>query len=212
MVDPIRIFIVNDQLVYKTHLPDLIKTEADLIIVGEADNIYHPHHLTPDLKLDLLIFNLTDALAMAATTIVSMRYFYTHLPILVISDEPGDDDVRALLAAGVAGYVLRDEGAVVLNHAIRTVVLGGTWFSPHIAAHISGWAKEASVASSNHLTPRESEVITLVAQGYTNAQIACALGITERTVRFHLEHIFARWGVRNRMQAVMLAQQYGWLG
>ena len=211
MVDPIRIFIVNDQLVYKTNLPDLIRTEPDFMVIGEADNVYYPHHLHSNLMPDLLIFNLTNAKVMAATMIVSINQLYPQLPVLIVSPEPNADELRALLAAGIVGYVLSNEGVVMLLHAIRTVVLGGTWFSSRIVAYISGWAQESS-NPTHHLTPRESEVMILVAQGYTNTQIAHALGIAERTVRFHLEQIFTRWGVHNRMQAVMLAQQYGLLG
>ena len=120
--------------------------------------------------------------------------------------------MHGLVAAGVAGYVLKDEIEEAVVRAIRTVMQGGTWFSRKVVDKLARPAtEEASPAEKPALTERELEVLRLLARGYSNAQIAKAMSITERTVRFHMEKILAKLGVSNRTEAVAVATQHGWI-
>ncbi len=114
------------------------------------------------------------------------------------------------MVAGVAGYVLKDEIEEAVVRAIRAVMQGDTWFSRTVVEKLARPAAgEAPLAEKPVLTERESEVLRLLAQGYTNIQIAETLSIAGRTVRFHLRNICDKIGVRSRVEATIWAVQHG---
>ncbi len=119
--------------------------------------------------------------------------------------------VRSLIAAGAEGYVLKEEATLVVVRAIRTVVQGDTWFSRAIVDKMARLGiGEQPAAGSPVLTERETQVLRLVAKGKTNAAIANALCIAEPTVRFHLQSVYDKIGVRSRTQAAIWAVKHGW--
>ncbi len=123
-----------------------------------------------------------------------------------------DDDayVHGLVAAGVAGYVLKDEIEEAVVRAIRTVMQGDTWFSRTVVETLARAAtSEAPPSTKPALTEREVEVLRLLARGYSNAHIAQELGISGPTVRFHLRNIYDKTGLQSRTEAVAWAIQQG---
>jgi DNA-binding NarL/FixJ family response regulator len=120
-----------------------------------------------------------------------------------------DDDVyvRGLVAAGVAGYVLKDEIEEAVVRAIRAVMQGDTWFSRSVVEKLAQLAAEAPPTEQPTLTKRELEVLRLLVRGYSNIRIAQELDVSEPTVRFHLRNIYAKAGLQSRTEAVAWALQ-----
>jgi len=112
-----------------------------------------------------------------------------------------------MLETGVAGYLSDPEAPIA--EAVQAAAQGKTWLSPEVIARMAAFARDDEDPGPAGLTSRESEVLQLVAKGYTNARIAQKLGISKRTVRFHLGNIFARLGVSNRTEAVVEAIRRG---
>jgi len=148
----------------------------------------------------------------AFKTVAFLREHCPQVKAVMLTAYDDDAYVHGLVAAGVAGYVLKDEIEEAVVRAIRAVMQGDTWFSRSVVEKLARPAtSEAPLAEKPALTERELEVLRLLARGHTNAQIAEAMSIAERTVRFHMEKILAKLSVSNRTEAVAVATQRGWI-
>jgi len=128
--------------------------------------------------------------------------------ILAYSAYADDAEIQGMLDAGAAGYVLKQEPPAKVIEAIRTVARGGKWFSQKVAARMAEWIYEPP-GLSNELTEREEQVLRLLVKGVTDRESATELGITERTVRFHLQNIYSKLKVGRRTGAVAWAIRNG---
>jgi DNA-binding NarL/FixJ family response regulator len=124
--------------------------------------------------------------------------------VIIFSAYAGAERVRAAMEAGARAYILKGSPAEELLHAIRTCVAGGIVFGRGIEPPFARGSADAPTA-------RESEVLELLANGHSNAQIAARLGISERTVKFHITSLFARLGAKRRTEAVAIARDRGYL-
>ena len=208
---PIRILIVDDHPVVREGLVGMISTQSDMQVVGEAGNgleaIRQAHLLSPDLILmDLQMPNLDGAAA--------IRQIRKELPdcrILVLTAFDSDERILHSIEAGAQGYLLKGVPRDELFRAIRVVAEGGSLLQPSVAAklltRVGQMLKQEE--TTEHLTDREMEVLRLLARGHRNKEIAEALVISERTVKFHVGVIFQKLGVTNRAEAVSKAIQTG---
>lgn len=128
--------------------------------------------------------------------------------VLIFTAYQTEERVLGAIRAGARGYLLKGASAEEIAHAIRVVHAGGSYLAPGVATRVLAEVGSPR-RSTGTLTAREQEVMQQVAEGLSNKQIARALGITERTVKFHLTSIFNRLGAENRAQAVALALQQG---
>jgi DNA-binding NarL/FixJ family response regulator len=124
-------------------------------------------------------------------------------PVLVLSAYASDEQIDAVLRAGARGYLLKGAAVGEIERAIRAVARGETVLDPRIASRV------AALAHAPRLSPRERDVLRLLADGNSNKEIAAALRVTERTVKFHVTSIFNKLGAENRAQAVTIAHQRG---
>ena len=130
--------------------------------------------------------------------------------VLALSAYADDPYVRGMMKAGVVGYLLKEEAPGAIVGAVRAAARGEGRFSPAVAARMAAWVREESPALPiADLTEREREVLQLLAKGWYNQRIAEELGISERTVRFHLRNVCDKIGVDSRMEAVVWAVQQG---
>lgn len=155
----------------------------------------------PDL--DLLLVDLRMPGANGIDTIRELRALAPQVPLVVVSAEEDPSQVAALLGLGVSGYVPKSEPPGVIVSAVRLVLAGGTYVPPRLL--VAG--AKADVGLSE-LTPRQVEVLRLLAQGLPNKSIANALGVSEGTVKVHLIAVFRALNVRNRTAAVLAAQRH----
>ena len=130
-----------------------------------------------------------------------------HARVLVLTAYDDDAYVRGLLAAGIAGYVLKDEAPDVLVDAVRGVAHGGTWFSRAVVA-VLALPPRPAVAAGPTLTNRERELLALLARGWDNARIAQELRLGEQTIRNYLSRLYGKLGVQTRAEAIVWAHAH----
>lgn len=201
---PIRILVVDDHPVVRDGLTGMLAGPSDLDVVGEAANgneaILAVQRLHPDVVLMDLQMPHTDGVA-ATAAITDAHPDVRVLVLTTYDDAPG---IRAALAAGAAGYLLKDTRRDELFAAIRHVATGGTALSPAAAASLA-----TNPAPATSLTEREIDILERVAEGASNRDVAAALYISEATVKTHLVHIYDKLGVSDRTAAVTTALRAG---
>ncbi len=146
----------------------------------------------------------------ADETVTCLRKHCPQVKVIVLTAYDDDAYVHGLVAAGVAGYVLKDEIEEAVVRAIRTVMQGDTWFSRAVVETLARPATaEAPPAEKPTLTDRELEVLRLVTHGLSNKEIGEALLVRERTVEFHVGNILKKLGVALRVEAAVWAKEHG---
>ena len=207
----IRILIVDDHLLVRTGLRMLIDNEPDMMVVGQAatraEAITLAQTERPNLVLldiDLGNENGLDFLSELSTTVPGVH-------VLVLTGLRDVDSHRRAARLGAAGVVLKEHAADVLLKAIKKVHQGEVWLDRSLMGSLfremtQGLAyADAEAAKISTLTPREREVVTLIAEGLKNRDIAARLFISETTVTHHLSSVFAKLGVSDRLELVIYA-------
>jgi DNA-binding NarL/FixJ family response regulator len=205
-----RLLIVDDHPIVREGLAAVLEDQPDFAVVGSAGSAADAIRLTEAHQPDVLLLDLELGTESGIETIPRLLEACPSMKILVFTAYDTDERVFGALKAGVKGYLLKGASAGEIARAIRTVHGGGSYLEPRVAEKVVAEAT-APRRAGDRLSQREREVLRLAADGLANKQIARALGITERTVKFHIASIFAKLGAENRAQAVSLALRKGWL-
>lgn len=211
----IRVLLVDDQNLIRSGLKVVLQTESDIEIVGEACDgqraIEKVETLMPDVVLMDIYMPVMDGVT--ATKIISERFSGVKVLVLTTFDE--DEYVADALRCGAMGYLLKDMPTEELAGAIRTVSKGYTQIGPGLVEKIMAKLTVPTPSTPpslppgwSELTPREKEILKLIAAGLTNKEIAKTLFITEGTVKNHVTNILHRLNVRARTQAAILANSF----
>jgi DNA-binding NarL/FixJ family response regulator len=212
MAGKIRVLLADDHAVLREATAELVDHQPDLEVVGQAgtgeETIDQAKKLNPDVVvMDIAMPRLNG---LEATRSIAAGCPGTR--VLVLTAHEDAQHVISLLEAGAVGYLPKTVSLNELLNAIRATSRGESVLPPSVASvvvrHLSG-TKEETVQED--LTPREMEVLRLVAEGLTNHQIARQLGLSVRTVEAHLTHIYAKLDVGSRTEAALLAQRRGWI-
>ncbi len=205
-MSPVRVFIVDDHPVLRQGVSTLLKSAGRIEIVGEAATGYDALALIPVLQPDLVILDAALPDMSGAKVAEQLQQQYPALPILVLSAYNSIEYVERFIAAGVAGYLLKEEASQLIINAVMGIARGEReWYSRQIQEQIVERSK--SFKDGYPLTRREKEVLREVAQGKTNYAICMALHISEKTVEKHLETIYRKLSVHSRTEAVVNALQ-----
>jgi DNA-binding NarL/FixJ family response regulator len=209
----VRVLIADDHPVFRFGLRTLLKADPMMEVVGEATNgeeaITQASALHPEVIL--MDLNMPGINGFEAVRRIQAEHPEMHILVLTMFDD--DDSVFAAMRAGARGYLLKGaEGGETLQ-AIRVVSMGEAIFSPTIAQRLMQYFGAPRPASPSQpfpdLTEREREVLTLIAQGYTNQAIAEQLVISPKTVRNHISSIFSKLQVTSRLEAILRAKDAG---
>jgi DNA-binding NarL/FixJ family response regulator len=210
----IGVLLVDDQELVRSGFRVLLEAEPDLEVVGEAADgragVDAARRLRPDIVLMDIRMPHLDGLA--ATRAIVGSGISTRVVILTTYDL--DEYVYDALRAGASGFMLKDVRASALVDAIRTVADGGGLLAPSVTRRLIGkFSKQPGPGERDRvlamLTRREAEVLGLIAQGLTNAELADRLMISEATAKTHVSRILLKLGLRDRVQAVVLAYECG---
>jgi DNA-binding NarL/FixJ family response regulator len=204
MEKPIRILVVDDHSAIRRGLAATLDPEPDMEVVGAAANREDAIQMWLQLRPDITLMDL--ALKGGDGGVVAIREIRKDAPgakIIVYSVLTGDEDVYQALQSGAVTFITKDISDEELVGTIRDVHSGGRPIPPDIAR------KLADRLTTSSLTPREVEVLSLVASGNRNKEIAYALSISEETVQGHMKHILAKLGVNDRTRAAVVAAQRG---
>jgi DNA-binding NarL/FixJ family response regulator len=198
----IRILLVDDHIVLRMGLTTATNGEPDMEVVADADNgpgaikAYRAH------RPDVVVLDLRMPGPNGVETIRTLRDEFREARVLVFSNYASGDEVYQAIKAGACGFVVKDMPLNRLLDAIRKIHLGEQYIPPEIAMQIS----ERVVSQ---LTPRELEVLRLVAKGLSNKEIGADLHVVEGTIKIHLTNILAKLGVSDRTQAILAAVKRG---
>jgi DNA-binding NarL/FixJ family response regulator len=212
-VEKIQILLVDDNTPLRGGLRTLLQSTPDIEVIGEAatgaEAIAQAAHLQPDVIL--MDIKMPDLNGIEATRqIVNTS---PHIRILILTMFEDDDSVFAALRAGALGYLLKGALKNEILRAIRSVSNGEAIFGPSIAKRLMQFfatpRQPAPPQAFPELTERELEILTLIAQHYTNPEIAERLSLSPKTVRNHVSNIFAKLQVADRAQAIMRAREAG---
>jgi len=208
--NPIRILIADDHPIVREGLAMMLGTQPDFTVVGEAANGVEVIETGIALQPDVILLDLEMPLMDGLETMRRLRELCPNVRVLVFTAFDTDDRIVGAVQAGAKGYLLKGAPRAEIFNAIRVVAAGGSLLQPIVASrlmqHITNLRDEIP---AEPLTERETGVLQLLAQGKTNREIATALVITERTVKFHISSILAKLGAGNRTEAVTLAVQRG---
>ena len=212
----IRLLIVDDQELVRTGFRLFLETQDDLEVVGEAGDGEEAIELAHDLRPDVILMDIrmprVDGVEATARLTASGL---TPPRVLVLTTFDLDEYVFGALRAGAAGFLLKDAPRERLVEAIRVVHAGEALLSPSITRRlVEDFAArtdplEPSATLLEELTPREREVLVLVARGLSNGEIAKRLVVTEATVKSHVGSLLMKLGLRDRVQAVVFAYEHG---
>ncbi|GAA4905884.1 two component transcriptional regulator, LuxR family [Stackebrandtia albiflava] len=195
----IRLLIVDDHPIVRGGLRDTFADAEDIVVVGEAGDGAEGVARAKALAADVVLMDLrmpgTDGVA--ATAI--LREEAPNARVLILTTFDGESDVLPAIEAGAFGYLLKDALPEELARAVRAAARGESVLAPSVTQHLMGQVRRPGAGT---LTDRERQVLQLVANGSSNREAAAALFIGEASIKTHLQHIYDKFGVRDRASAV----------
>jgi DNA-binding NarL/FixJ family response regulator len=207
MSEPLTVLLADDHPMFREGVRFTLGREPDLRVVGEAATGTEALRLAEELDPDVVVMDLAmpEVGGLEATRRLAERGARCRVLVLTMSED--DESVFAALRAGAGGYLVKGADPEQVVSAIRAVALGHAVFGPHLAARMLTFFAEPGPPAGpdlpDDLSAREREVLTLLADGLSNAEIGRALFISPITVRNHLSNIFAKLQVTNRRQAML---------
>jgi DNA-binding NarL/FixJ family response regulator len=210
----VRVLIADDQSLVRAGFRLVLENHADIEVVGEASNGHEAVHGAGRLQPDVVLMDIRMPVldGIAATAQITQRH---PARVLVLTTYDLDEYVYDALQAGASGFLLKDTPPEQLAGGIRAVAAGEALLAPTVTRRLIeefarvGPASRARPAALDELTPRELEVLRLLARGMSNAEIAAHFVLGETTVKTHVAHVLNKLGLRDRVQAVVLAYESG---
>ena len=207
---PIRVLIADDHPVVRAGIKTMLEKEPGLCVVGEIAEGDRVEALTRQWRPDVLVLDVNMPGLDPVSVTRHLREQYPALNVLVLTAYDDDAYVTGLLAAGATGYLLKEEALDTLVAAIRAVAKGESWLSQRVAGRLARKAvAPVRAAEIEPLTPREREVLRLLALGLSNDGIADRLYIAKRTVQNHVSNIYSKLNLDSRAEAVLYAIRHG---
>jgi DNA-binding NarL/FixJ family response regulator len=216
----IRILLVDDQTIIRQGLRSLLESQADFQIVGEAENgksaiaLVERLYDTPK-QPDLILMDVRMPVMDGVAAIKKLSEQFSSIPVLVLSTFDDDEYITQAMQFGAKGYLLKDTAIEDIAAAIITAIKGYTQLGPGLFQKFLTTSSQYHYPLSQELaitlqalSPREKEVLSLIAKGASNKEIAQELYIAERTVKAHVTSILSQLNLRDRTQAAILATQY----
>jgi DNA-binding NarL/FixJ family response regulator len=209
----IRVLLADDQALVRAGFRMILGAESDIEVVGEAADGREAVALAEELSPDVVLMDVRMPVmdGIEATGRLVVRDVAPRVLVLTTFDL--DEYVYGALRAGASGFLLKDAPEEQLIAGIRIVADGGSLFAPSVTRRLierfAGSQPTSSLRELDELTPRELDVLRLVARGLSNAEIAATLVVSEHTVKTHVAHILRKLDLRDRVQAVVLAYETG---
>jgi DNA-binding NarL/FixJ family response regulator len=208
--DRISVLLMDDHVVVREGLRALLERQADIRVVAEAGSVREA--LESDASPDVVVADLVLPDDRGADVVRRLRERHPDSAVLVLTMVDNPTDVQRCLAAGARGYVLKETASTELVDAVRTVAGGGDYLQPSLDAALAKWREtpgRVHARAIDELTPRERDVLRLIALGHTNAEIAAMLHVSIRTVENHRASVLRKLGLRTRADLVRQANEAG---
>ncbi len=210
--ETIRVLLADDHAVVRAGIRQFLEQDPRITVVAEAGDGLAAQQLIAETQPDVAVLDIQMPGASGIEVARWIRQHHRRVGILVLTAYDDDPYVMAVLQAGANGYVLKTAAPTDIIRAVHDVFAGRSALDPIIANKVlRRISREDAQSKVQPLTPREMEVLRLVARGHTNKAIAVQLHISDRTVQGHLAHIFSKLNAASRTEAVMRAVSLGWL-
>jgi DNA-binding NarL/FixJ family response regulator len=213
--EPIRVLVADDQTMVREGLRMILDAQPDITVVAEAGDGAAALRETAARRPDVVLMDIRmpgmDGLRATERLVASG----SSARVLVLTTFGHDEYLYAAMRAGASGFLLKDSPRAQLIHAVRTVAQGAALLDPVLTRRlIEEWVRRPPPSAGvpedlRRLTPRELEVVTELARGRSNAEIAAHLVLSETTVKSHVAHVLDKLGLRDRIQAVVLGYECG---
>lgn len=210
----IRILIVDDHELLREGLKVMLSRESDMEVVGEASGGLTALAKCRELKPDVVVLDLKLPDMDGVEVCRQLQEEMPDVAVLMLTTFSDSDLVLSAVKAGARGYVVKDVLGMDLKRAIRAVARGEVSMDPKVVGHLIHHMREPSRESEEGRSPlnrQQVTIIRLVAQGYTNREIAEQMFLSEKTVKGYLAEALRRMGVKNRVEAAMVASRQGWI-
>lgn len=216
MTAPVRVLVCDDQVMVRTGLVTIIDAQPDLEVVGECGDGRTAVDLAGELGPDVVVMDIRMPVldGIEATRLLAGAGVSQAVKVLVVTTFNLDEYVYEALRAGASGFLLKDAPPAQLLHGIRTVATGAALLDPEVTRRLVG-VHAARIRPAERapddipVTPRELEVLHLIADGLSNSEIAATLQISQETVKTFVSRILSKLGLRDRVQAVVYAYRHG---
>ena len=199
----IRVLCVDDHALVRKGIASILANEGDIQLVGEASNGREAVQKYRDLQPDIVLMDLRMPEMTGVDATREIRKDAPDAKIIALTSYDGDQDIYKAIEAGVRGYILKEMVHTKVIDAIRTVQAGKRLMPAEVAERLSEYFPQVA------LTPREVEVLSYVARGLANKEIAHQLGTASGTVKMHVQNILAKLGASDRTHAVTIALERG---
>jgi two-component system, NarL family, response regulator LiaR len=206
----IRVLLADDHAVVRQGLKMFLALDAGLEVVGEANNGREAVELVERLHPDVVLMDLVMPVLDGIGAIKEIKSRFPDVEIIAVTSVLEDAKVIGAVQAGAIGYLLKDTQADALVEAIHAAGRGEVRLHPEAAKRLAREVKTPDATES--LTPRETQILRLIAQGHANKIIARELGVEERTVKTHVSSLLSKLGLSSRTQAALYALKIGLVG
>ncbi len=204
--DRLRLLLVDDHELVRAGLRTFLELQSDMEVVGEAATAERALALVGSVAPDIVLMDLMLPGMSGVEAVRRLQRDHPDVKVVVLTSYAGQESVLAAVRAGVAGYLLKDVGPTELADALRAAHAGQARLHPRVAATVM---QSVVDTARDVLTPREHEVLRLVARGLSNRLIARELALSEKTVKTHVSAVLAKLGVLDRTQAALYAVRAG---
>ncbi|WP_233558941.1 response regulator [Micromonospora radicis] len=217
MIEPLRVLLADDDSLIRTAIDAILRPVTDIDLIAQATDGRAAVNLTVRHQPDVVLLDIQMPALDGLAALREIRHLAPAVHVLMLTTFGQDEYVTRALATGAAGFLLKESAVDELAYAIRAAAAGNAYLSPKVTRQVlnrlpAATARpEQDVAKVDTLSSREREVLVLLAQGLSNAEISQQLFISEGTVKTHVYRVFAKIGCENRVQAAMLAQRSGLL-
>ena len=209
----IRVVVADDHPMFRFGLSAMLETAPDIQLIGEATTGRELIRLVKELRPDVVLTDLTMPDLDGAAACASLLESQPELPVVVLTMHDDDESVMDALRVGARGYLLKGADGTEIAQAIRAAASGGALYGPGVAGRVVGHFTEAGVRHAARafpeLTPREREVLELVAEGCNNHEIARRMHLAEQTIRNHVSSLMVKLQVPDRAGAIVKARRAG---
>lgn len=213
-MNKIRVLLVDDHSLFRSGVKSLLQTDGSIEVVGEGANALEGIELARSLKPDVALMDISMPGMKGTKAIPALLDAAPSVNLLMLTVSENENDLFDAIKSGAKGYILKNIEPDDLVRSIKRAALGEAVMSGSLTGRVMEEFRNMVIQKEEHkelLTPREKEVLVLVAEGMSNKDVALELNLSESTVKIHIQHVLKKLNLKGRVQAAVYAMERGWV-